>query len=439
MIHRRYFVAAFLIAASVILFFLERSHPSSGWVAAQIAGLLVACYYLWLLFRQRREVLFTSFYQTFYWIGILAGAVAISSGAYMLEIDKTGAPNGTFWVALGFFVAGMEATVLGYRAGSRSLPGTAINIPPLNKFALAACIGGALALSAFVFTFYGGPILAGTDRVTFYREIIPRLLAYTPTIVTQAFFFAAFYFLAKLRDRKPLLLASAIVVGFVLSGFFVLGEKFSLYVIYANAWLFLVAALLPDFRLRRRHVALALALAIGAVFVVGWTYVRDGREFSFILDRVALQAQLLWSVVDTDKSADWACYFGCGNFETGRDYISGLFLPSHRFTHYQSIGNVLSGFNPALPLLTFGFVATAAIYLVASFSLGWLQRKAVNAFRQNNMLYGFMLFKAQFGLSMIVATGSTAPARGVVVMMLAVVAWRVTSAAQPSRHAVAVR
>lgn len=416
-----------LILSAAVLFFAERTEPSIPWLWVQGAGLIALLGYLYLLYHSQREVLFTSFYQTFYWIGILASAAAISSGAHMLEIDKTGTANGAFWVALGFFVAGMEATVLGYRAGARSLPGTAINIPILNKLALAACIGGALALSAFVFAFYGGPILAGTDRVTFYMEITPRLLAYTPTIVTQAFFFAAFFFMAAVRDGKSRILPALIVIGFIASGYFVLGQKFSLYIIYANAWLFLVAALLPDFRLRRRHVALVLAVAIGAVFVVGWTYMRDGREFSFILDRVALQAQLLWSVIGSGATADWSCFFGCDGSATGQEFISRLYLPSHRFNHYQQTGTALSGFNPALPLLTFGLFVTAALFLVASVALGWLQRKAVEAFRRDNMVYGFLIFKAQLGVSTMVATGSLSPVWGVLVALFAACLWRVAS------------
>lgn len=399
------------------------------WATFQAAGAIGTAWYLWLLYDQRREVVLTSFYQVFYWIGLLASSVAISSGAYMLEIAKTGNANGTFWVALGFFVAGMEATIVGYRAGARSFPAAAINVPALNKLALAGCISGALILSAYLLAFYGGPILTGSDRVTFYREIQPRILAYTPTIVTQAFFFVAFYFLAKVRDRRPLLLASALVAGFFLSGLLVLGEKFSLYIIYANAWLFLVAALLPDFRLRRRHIALAVVLAVGSIFIVGWAYVRDGREVSFILDRVALQAQLLWSVVGGNNSADWSCFFGCGEIETGREFISKLYLPTSRFNHYQATGTTLSGFTPALPILTFGLYATAALYLAASFALGWLQRKAVNAFQQDNLIYGFLLFKAQLGFSTMVATGSMTPFNGLMLMLLIAIAWRAASAA----------
>lgn len=423
---------AFLIAVVALIFlFAEREYSSVYWVIVQVFGGVALLVYLWMLYQKRRAVLFTSFYQVFYWLGILASALVISTGAYMIEIEQTGTTNGTFWLALIFFVAGMEMTVIGYICAARPIPGLAVArfSAGIQKFLIFAAVGVTLVVSAYVFIQHRGPILAGEDRVTFWSQFsFPLSMA--PSFITQAFFFAAYYYLWQARRNERALLATLIVVGFILIGYFILGEKFSLYILYINTWLFLLAGLLPNFTIRGRAVLVAGAVCLGLFSVVGITYLRDGYGLGFILTRGALQAQLLWSVVE-DGSAfrispqNVACFFGCEDFWNGRDYISHRYLPPPLYEHYANMGNVLSGFNPALPLLTFGLAATGAIYLLASFILGWLQRKTVNAFSQENMIYGLLLFKIHFGCTILVATGSLEPLRGLVITAFGVMAYHV--------------
>lgn len=410
---------AFCIALTAFLLFLaEREFASSNWVAVQGFGMIALLLYLRSLYRDRRGALFTSFYQVFYWLGLLASAIAISAGTFMIEVQRVGTANGTFWLALMFFVAGMEMTVFGYQSAARSVHNFQVVSAPryLEKFIIFSAIGLGLGLSAYIVIRYQGPILAGANRVEFWSRF-SHPLALTRSIVTQAFFFAAYYYLWRARKHRRRAIATISVAGFVLSGYLALGEKFSLYIIYLNTWLFLIAGLLPDFSLRKRTMLAAAAIALMLFVVVSITYLGEGREIGFILRRLALQSQLLWSVLEDPVAMsltpqDAACFFSCDGFSNGREFISERYLPKLVYEHYKSVANTLSGFTPALPFITFGLVVTVLLYLFASFLLGRLQRQAVNAFARENMVYGFLLFKFQMGFSMLVATANPTIIRG---------------------------
>ncbi|HWU19388.1 MAG TPA: hypothetical protein VN155_17030 [Devosia sp.] len=421
-----------LVACSIFFLVMERYFPSTRWFAAQLLSLPALLTYIWLLYRQQRGALFTSFYQAIYWAGILASALAISAGTYMIEIEKTGTANGTYWVALLFFVTGMEMTVIGYRRAGRKIPSFALArlSQNINRVFITAAVLPTLVLSAHILIVYRGPILMGVDRLSFFQGL-PPLLAQLPNLATQTFFFAAFYFLQKRRDREPMKFAWFLVLAYLATGYLVLGQKFSLYVIYISTWLFIVPGLLPRFNLRKRYVLLG---ALGAVLIgalVAFTYLLEGKEVSFVLTRIALQAQLLWSVLNDLTAptilpaANFDCLWGCGQYPTGREFISELYLPHHRYVYYESIGNAVSGFYPALPLLSLGVPAAMALHLLVSFILGWTQRKATNAFADNQMIYGFLFFKLNLGLTILIATGALGSLRGIWMMVAAIVLYHV--------------
>lgn len=417
-------ITALIIGFFSIGFFLaEQSAPSTRWRWIELLSLPALLIYLWMLYKHRRAALFTSTYQIVYWAGILASALAISAGTYIIEIEQIGTANGTFWVALLFFIGGMEATVFGYRAAAL-LPSVSVErfSDGVQKLAIFASTGIALVLSAYILVEYRGPVLGGLDRLTFWSTSVPPLLEFIPNLVTQTFFFAAFYYLWKVKEGRSRWLAAAIVLGYLVAGLLVLGEKYSLYVLYLNTWLFLIPALTPSFKLNRRGALIAGIAAVCVLTIVALTYLSDGREVNFILTRVALQAQLLWSAIGSvaGNAPLPRCFFGCG-FEDGRDYISQLYLPHHRYEYYASIGNDVSGFTPALPIIAFGLPGAFVVYLAASFVLGWVQRRAIIALSNNNLFYGFLIFKLHFGLSLLIATTNMTALRGIVAMLVAVI------------------
>jgi hypothetical protein len=426
-------VALFLVLAACIFSVAERTFPASGWIWAEATGTIALLWYLCLVYQSQLAVLFTSFFQIFSWLGLLASALAISSGSPMVEIERAGTSNGTFWVILGFCVACTEITIIGYRSGGGAILGRGVLRLPkiLQNLTLFVAIGSVLALSAYTVISLGSPVMLGVSRTEFWRDIAPASIAFLPNLTNQTYFFAAFYFLHRRlhASSDSLLLGLLVVLSYAAATIFVLGEKFSAFIVYGNAWLLVLAALYPGFRLKPAYMIVSGLLCASMAAFIAYTYTAAGSSPAFIFTRIALQAQLLWSVIDDGSGLSalphqWRCFWECNGLE-GTQYLSQRYLPAHRFAHYQNVGSRLSGFMPALSLLSFGWIATGVIFAAMSFTLGFLQRKIVAVLPTENVIYGFMLFKLQFGLSSLLATGLLVTFRGVAAMVVGIAVYNV--------------
>lgn len=439
-VHRRIPLRAFpiftLLAMAVGFWLLERSayNPGFGWHYGFAAGLVV--WYLGLLVRDTPAATLTSFYQIYYGVGVLASAAIIATGAEMIEIGAIGGANGSFWLMLGFFILGLEATVFGFRLGAIPLlPLPALRLPTaVERGILLAFVLPTLLLALYVFVLTGGPVLRGVDRVTFWRSIAPAGTTLVPSLVTQTFFFAAFFYLWRLRMTGSMTLVRLLLLGYLLAGLLVLGEKFSLFIAFLNIWLIVLVGVLPGFRFGFRHVVALGALVALLVGTVAVSYILDSRDAGFIMVRAALQAQLLWSVAESSLHAFSAlplrpeCYFGCDWYESGRDYISVRYLPPALFDHYDQTGSALSGFMPALPILTFGLPAALALHMLICICLGILQRKLTIALNHNQPVHAFLLFKLQFGGSVIWFAAMETAIPGLLTVLAALLIYRLLSA-----------
>lgn len=372
-----------------------------------IISIIILGFYLTILLRDHLHVALTSFYQIFYYLGALASAALISGGTHMIEVNQWGTPNGLFWVLVIWFVAGMEATRIGYDFSGRVHLGQGIArlAPIMSRAVIFAVVGGVLAMAAYVFLVTGGPLLQDVDRVTFWRTLAPPGTSLLRSLVNQTFFFAAFYFLWQRRLKGGIFLPTIVIVGYILTALFVLGEKFSVFIIYAHAGLLLVPGFLPHIRIKMQHVSIAAAIFVAALSYVAFTYFLDNKSPSFIVTRIALQSQLLWSVLNDPTlsilPSEPLCHFRCDSFANGADYISKRYLPMALYNHYSAGGTSLSGFMPALSFLTFGVLVSGLLHLVISFILGFVQRKLVDSCESGSVIYSFLLFKTQFSLVMI--------------------------------------
>lgn len=412
-----------------------------GWTRwNQVLGFLLLVWYLRMLLRDRSAVVLTSFYQIFYSLGMLFSAVIISGGAHMIEINQYGTQNGFFWIMMIYFVAGMEMIRLGYDFGGRVHLGSGAQrfSPGIRRLVLLAIIGATLVMAAYVLVLTGGPLLRGIDRTTFWRTMAPPGTSLLPSLVNQSFFFAAFYFLWQRRSGGSMLLPSIVVIGYLLTALFVLGQKFSIFIIFLNIWLLLLPGILPGFRFRFKHAVMMAVVGAAMLLYTAITYMLDDRDISFIITRAALQAQLLWSVFDEPNALSLlprepACYFGCGASPNGMDYITYRYLPEGLYRHYAEGGTVLSGFMPALSVLTFGLAASFVIHLTVSFVLGLVQRKMVVSFANGDPIYGFLLFKVQFSLVIIWFAAGDGPVRGMVLTLALIAIYRVVFAKRGGR------
>lgn len=430
-----------LLVLSAWSYVVERAYGGDWANWNHILGFVLLVWYLWMFLRDRSAVLLTSFYQIFYSLGMLVSAAIISGGAHMIEVDQYGTQNGFFWIMMIYFVAGLEMTRVGYDCGGRVRLGPGVLRPPsgAGRLILLLVVGATLAIAAYVFVRTGGPLLRGVDRVTFWQTMAPSGTSLLPSLVNQSFFFAAFYFLWQRRSGRSMILPALVVIGYILTALFVLGEKFSAFIIFLNAWLLLLPGILPGFRFGSKHVA-AVAVAMAALVVyTAASYVLDDKDMSFVVTRAALQAQLLWSVFDEPGAQVFlpqqpGCYFGCGPFASGIDYISYRYLPEWRYNHYAEVGSALSGFMPALPILTFGTAASTLLHLTVTFTLGFAQRKMVASFSSGKPVYGFLLFKAQFSLTIMWFASSWGPLRGLILTLALIFVFRVAFAGEGGKH-----
>ncbi|MCG8273067.1 DUF6418 domain-containing protein [Aquamicrobium sp. NLF2-7] len=422
----------FLLALSAGAYVVERAYGGDWANWNHILGFVLLVWYLWMFLRDRSTVLLTSFYQVYYSLGMLVSAAIISGGTHMIEINQYGTQNGFFWIMMIYFVAGLEMTRVGYECGGRVRLGPGVLRPPsgAGRLILLLVVGATLAIAAYVFVRTGGPLLRGVDRVTFWQTMAPSGTSLLPSLVNQSFFFAAFYFLWQRRSGRSMLLPALVVMGYVLTAIFVLGQKFSAFIIFLNTWLLLLPGVLPGFRFGPKYIA-TVAVAMAAILAyTAASYLLDEKDISFVFTRAALQAQLLWSVFDEPGALGLLpqqldCYFGCGSFASGIDYITQRYLPAGLYNHYADSGNALTGFMPAISILTFGMIASLLLHVTVTFILGFAQRKMVATFASGKPIYGFLLFKAQFSLTLIWFASSLGPLRGLILTLALIITFRI--------------
>lgn len=432
-------LAIALLAMSTVFWFLERSSFSWGFSWHYGLAAILVIWYLRMLFRDNSAATLTSFYQLYFSFGMLISAAIVAGGAPMVEIGAQGSANGFFWLMFGFFIVGIEATFFGYRSADLVwLRWSALRLPSsMDRIIILAFILSSLLLSAYVFILTGGPVLSGVDRVTFWRTLAPPGSSILPSLIAQSFFFAAFLYLWRYRSAGKMLLPRLILIAYILAGVLILGQKFSLFVGFLNIWLIVLVGILPEFRFSARHIILGLLIAALLLIIVAISYILQDREAAFVLIRTALQSQLLWSVVDDPAALSLLpqrpeCYFGCGLFKDGLDYIAFRYLPISLYNHYSEGGTVLSGFMPALPILTIGGILTLMIHCLLCFGLGFVQKKIAVALAEKQTVYGFLLFKLHFSITLIWFGGTQTAVLGVLITIAAMIVYRFVCIVQVS-------
>lgn len=393
-----------IILVSFFFMALERLGVLAGsstiW---SIAMLLFLFIYLLREFFRFREHTISYFYQIFYFLGVIASAFLISTGAYMVEIRKVGDANGVFWTGVIFFVAGLEASRFTYYKSIRRFQ---VSVSPcfnkdVEKIFLLFITSAALLASLVVFVKYSGPLIIGVERSEFWSSIVPSGFSFVPSLIIQTFFLAIALYWPR-GNKKSTKMAVLIIFLYLCSTAVVLGQKFSAFIIYAMIFFLYMAAHHPRFRISFKMVVWFFVTFLLIVGLVVYSYEVIGRDAGFISVRLALQSQLNWSVLNAvpfpwGVNAPLSCFMGC-QFGSGADYISYKFLPETVYRHYTEAGTGLSGFLPALPILIFGFPVALALHVVFSMFTGKLQAYLVSQIRKRNTIYSFLVFKIYFSL-----------------------------------------
>lgn len=434
------FVALFIVAYSIISFFAERVNGGEWASWNHALGLILFLFYLKLNYNERNALFFTSFYFIFYIAGMLASAAIIAGGAFMFEIAEFGTPNGIFWIILIYFLLGFESSAFGYRLGGTFHAG--LNVKKLNwrheRFFTYLVTSVALTLSLYVLIAYKGPIILDINRVTFWTNHVPSYLRLLPLFIAQSFFFAAFYFLWNKKEKKNFNLSLLIICAYLLSGYFVLGEKFTFYIFFGVIFLAILPGVYPQIKLKTTHIfkfALVLLLLFALVLFV---YLSQGKDAGFVLVRIALQAQLLWSVFSETviplAPNKWYCFFGCGGFFSGADYISFKYLPIDTYLLYVKGGTRLSGFMPALPIITLGVILSLIFHVITFVFLGFIQRKFLVAVSEKNLIYSYLLFEVYFSAALIWLAAAQSSVPRLMLAICIIICYRLAFPAFKSNH-----
>jgi hypothetical protein len=359
-------------------------------------------------------------------LGLLLSAIAISSGAYMIEVKAFGDDNGTVWVIFAYFLAGMEATFFGFVSNiSFGIANkSSFHIWHISRQIIIGTVVIVVLIGLFILFKIGSPLLIGVDRVTFWNSFVPYYFSFYPSLVMQTYFFVCYYVIAVHKRMERPLLSIIVLLLYIFITIAVLGQKFSAFILLASAWLMILPGAFPNFQIRISYIIFAVIVLILIILLVIWTYIHSGMEASFILSRISLQSQLIWSVISDSYNfslfprADWRCYFSCGFTNNGQDYIVMQYLPHEIYSYYYKNGTTLSGFMPSLSILTFGIIISFLIHLLICFVMGLIQRDICSAVRENNFILSFLLYKVQIGLMLVWFSAINSAIGGVIITLV---------------------
>lgn len=403
----RVFLGFFVLFLSFFMFVAEQYGVQAnfyGYFLYFLSIMLIGSY-LAVFVRKKPDYIFSSFYQIYSFGILLAASILIANGAWMLEIQKEGTTNGAYWVSLFWLVLVLESGYVGYKFGvsqvvfKRDLV-IKRNIVKLWIFLLILIV---VIVGCFIFYKYSGPFFLPTDRVNYWRSYVPFYFQKYPSLLGQSFFFVAFYYFYSKNDSLEKKVFVFFIFSYLSLTVLVSGEKFSTFILYLSMWFILKRGFsksgsisLADFKIIFWSFLLLSSL-VGSIYFV------SEKGFLFIFDRIALQGQLLWSVLNEDVSRliigeSWNCFLGCEGFKSGADWISERYLPKETYNLYSSIGTVLSGFYPALLVLNFGFPVSIVFSIFFSILLGFLQSKVILACRGRDIISAFLYFKILLGL-----------------------------------------
>jgi len=397
--------------APVLLFVLgyaeylnsDRNTQLLEYLIVPVTLVCVVYYY----YKYHAPFLFTSAMPLYYYIGMILSLLMVNNGVLMIEIDQYGSSNGSTLFMLAFFlysigIANLAYNFTVYRNPLSKLPKLPVHF--INKTILMV-IFVVIALGFIIFILYSGPVLTGMNRVAFWEGMSNTGLSFFPTLVIQSFYFIAYFYLCKRYDERRRLFPFILLVAYVFLTVMVLGEKFSAFIIFFTVFCSLLPAFTGDLKIKKKTAVLLMLIFFSLVLTIVLSYVAQGYNIEFIFARIALQGQVMWSVINFDFpsliSIGEKCFSECGGYSDINDYISHKYLPVATYLHYSATHTKLSGFAPAAQLLTMGIVPTFILQTLIFLMLGFLQAQSILYNRDRNFVVGFLLFKISFSIFLI--------------------------------------
>lgn len=337
----------------------------------------------------------------------------------MVEMEEYGTANSAFWVCLIFFIFGMDAALGGYRSG-HSLSS---DKPPnrekfLTQLALRLLPATMIIIAIIMLIIFKGPVILGVNRVAFWQGIAPDWARKFPSLFGQSFILIPMLYYLRRNEGKVSFLAIMFAFIYLIFTLILLGEKFSTFILYITTWTMVAAAYRVSLEINIKTLSIFILISLSLYLIITYSYETSGLGSDFIFSRIALQGQLIWSVMNEEglfrlAGHDWSCYFGCDDFEKGTQYISAMYMPYGLFMSYEITGSGLTGYLPALPILAFGIVVAFIFHVLISYLLGYIQGITVQSFKSSNIIVSVLMFKVYIGLIMFWYSANVYPLRGV--------------------------
>jgi hypothetical protein len=386
----------------------RRVISDAGDYLAYAAAWLAIGAYLLEAVKTAPKCMFSSLYQIYYFASLLVGTTSVAFGVRMIEIQKPGFANGAFWMMLICFIVTIEAIKFGYKLAEKSYRSPSKSYPSAPELAVAfALVGGIAAISFAILYLYGSPLTSGVNRVLFWSVIAPPFLSPVRILIFLTFFLVCC--LAFPSNRRGIATAGRIfLLIYLFLGVVLLGEKASLFIIYLSAFMFVFAAHVENVAITKLGFGLAcvaIILMVGAAYV----YETSGLGADFVFARLALQAQIPWSVLFEPEAvlADGIGYLGANlDIETLREQISGRYLPPFILAAHSLSGTSLTGFMPTWQILFFGTLGSFLLMIIVCLFLGFVQFHIVQRVRQGQLILSLIIFSAHFQLLSIWYVGN---------------------------------
>ena len=422
------------------IFYLFSGSMVGGYVGSiyELFVLTLFVGYLFSLYYVSPGFLVTSFVTVIYWLGLIVSALVIGHGVYLIEIAEYGARNGVLSFYVIAAVCHLELARLGYRFASAFFARYKfLRLPAIiDRLTPVAMLGLVFLIMLSIFMIYGSPVLLGVDRVAFWSEV-PFPLSLGRSLYYQSLIFVALkvcFLVIEARKGRAIFLIFVYSVIMI----FVMGEKFSGWMIAFGAFLSVLPGFVVFRRLRVKYVAVGLLVFFLLIAYVLYNYLAQGHGYDFLLTRLGLQGQIGWSIIrhgDVSFSPGEyvSCSFGCAEFGDARDLVSFKYATPLVYWHYLETGSTLSGFLPGLHVYLFGLILFFILSAVVSFGVGFFQRALVVAASSENYIATFLVYKIVFGLYLV---WYTANAQAVAMLVLSFILFLLMMAFSRRAHLV---
>ncbi len=347
-------------------------------------------------YKKYNSFILTHVYQIIYFFGMLLSSFLLSFGVPMIEIGEVGTANGVFWLLMIYFIIGMIFTNLGFNYGEKTIyfQNNAKFSPKVEKFIILLTLLIPLIFSILIVIRYGVPE-ASSERTIYWGQVVPKNLAWVNSAVKQVFFFVSLAVIFPIYKSNKL--SKFMLVAYILTTVYVLGEKASAFIILLSAFMFVYASK-KYLKVNLKLIFLILVFVVLILSMVIASYRQSGYGDLFVLTRIALQAQVLWATLNMPSFPFYRVedFANIPNIFAIPDYMTFKFLPRNLYELYNETGSTISGFFPAFQLLYFGIWGSLVIQIFASILLGFVAGMSLAAIRAKSYILSYLIFKIYF-------------------------------------------